>query len=112
MKENNNKEAKSNINAYMLNNIENDIEYVLENVACLGRDAYGAYNERMKEFLVLSIQKVVMQERIRVIQAERAEALATILDIAEKAKEADLSIDAVISAIKLLGSPDSEYTQN
>jgi len=31
------KEAKSTINAYMLNNIENDIEYVLENVACLGK---------------------------------------------------------------------------
>ena len=50
-----------------------------------------------------------MQERIRVMQTERAAARATILDIAEQAEEADLSIDAVINAIKMLDSPDSTH---
>jgi hypothetical protein len=93
----------------MLDNIEEDIERVLENVACLGKAAHREYTERMKQFLVLSIQKVVMQERIRVMQTERAAARATILDIAEQAEEADLSIDAVINAIKMLDSPDSTH---
>ena len=94
------KEAKSNI-VNNIDDIEKDIEYVLENVACLGRDARGEYTERMKEFLVLSIQKVIIQERMRVMQTERAEVISNILDIAEKA---ELSIDAVIRAIKMLAT--------
>jgi len=100
------KEAKSNIDNN-IDDIENDIEYVLKNVACLGKAARGEYNERMKQYLVLSIQKVIMQERIRTMQTmqtERAEAIACILDIAEQAKEADSSIDTVISAIKRLAT--------
>ena len=105
-----NKQAKSTIsNNIDIDDIEKDIEYVLENVACLGKAAHREYTERMKQFLVLSIQKVVMQERIRVMQTERAAARATILDIAEQAEEADLSIDAVINAIKMLDSPDSTH---
>ena len=61
------KEAKSNT-VNNIDDIENDIEYVLENVACLGKAARGVYNERMKQFLVLSIQKVMMQERVKAQQ--------------------------------------------
>jgi hypothetical protein len=95
----NNKEANSNIDISI---IVQDIQYVLEHVARLGRDAHGAYNEKMQELLILSIQQVILQERIKAMQTERAEVLASIIDIAERAEEADLSIDAVINACKLL----------
>ena len=102
MKENNNKEANSIIDDNTLTSIKTDIEYVLENVACLGRDAYGAYNEKMRDLIVLSVRKCLMEERIRTMQSERTSTIESIIDIAEKAKQADLSIDAVISALKLL----------
>ena len=100
-----NKEANSNIsnnNDIDISNIEYDIQYVLDNVAALGKAAHGAYTEKMREFLVLTIKKALMEERIRVMQSERLETIDSIRDIAEKAKQADLSIDAVINALKLL----------
>lgn len=100
MKEN--KEAKSIIDDNTLTSIKNDIEYVLENVACLGRDAYGAYNEKMRDLIVLSVRKALIEERIRTMESERTEVIDTIIEIAEKAKAAKLSIDAVISALKML----------
>ena len=35
--------------------IENDLTMVLENVACLGRDAYGNYIDMMKKMILNKI---------------------------------------------------------
>lgn len=97
-----NKEANSIINDNTLANIKTDIEYVLENVAALGKAAHGAYNDKMRDLIVLSVKKALMEERVRVMKSERTSTIDSIIDIAEKAKQADLSIDAVINALKLL----------
>ena len=75
-----NKEANSNIS-----NIEYDIHYVLENVAALGKEAHGAYNEKMQEFLVLSVKKVLMEERRKAQQEERLNTINSIISIFEQA---------------------------
>lgn len=102
MKEN--KEANSNTsnNNIDISNIEYDIQYVLENVAALGKAAYGAYNEKMKELLVLTIKKAVMEERIRVMKEERLKTIDSVIRIFDSARGDMISKQAVISILNEL----------
>jgi hypothetical protein len=42
-----------------LKDIEINLEWGLENCACMGRDAYGSYVEKVKEMLMEKINKLV-----------------------------------------------------
>jgi len=80
-----NKEADSIHNDNTLNSIKTDIEYVLENVAALGKDARGAYNDKMRDLIVLSVKKALIEERIKAMQSERLNTIDSIISIFEQA---------------------------
>lgn len=106
----NNKEANSNRSINDNNNdnidtsnIEYDIHYVLENVAALARDAYGAYNDKMNQLLVLTIEKAIREERIKA-QQEIKSAITEATELLEEYTEQDRwqSGDKVIRVINIL----------
>lgn len=46
-----------------LKEIEINLEWGLENCACMGRDAYGDYIEKMKDMLMEKINKLVKESK-------------------------------------------------
>jgi len=46
-----------NVKTTIKMNLETEIKNVLENCACLGRDAYGSYIDKMTKYLLKRIEE-------------------------------------------------------